>query len=249
MQSLKNKKFREIHGCFVAEGTKLVQELSNSQYSIRQVFAVTGWLPEHPITPDIPVEEVQPHEMARITALSTPSPVLAVVEIPQRSAGSADWKGNLLLMLDGIQDPGNMGTIVRIADWFGIRDVICSPGCVDLYNPKVVQATMGSIARVRVSYSNLSELLSEANDEVPVFGMMLDGEDIHSAPLSSHGILVIGSEAHGISEEVSTQITHRLSIPFYPKGRSDHAESLNAAVATGIACAEFRKRQEVKVKM
>ncbi len=242
VQSLKQKKYRDIHRCFVAEGSKLVLELTGSYFPIRQIYANGEWIKEHPTPENILVEEVKPFEMERITALSTPSPVLALVEMPEELLDTTPWLENLTLVLDGIQDPGNLGTIIRIADWFGIGQIICSHGCVDLFNPKVVQATMGSIARVRVNYVELSNFFPTVGSEVHVYGLMLEGEDLFGAEITSNGIIVIGSEAHGISDKVTNFITHQLTIPFYPSDRDHHAESLNAAVATGIVCGEFRRR-------
>ncbi|MBL7139052.1 MAG: RNA methyltransferase [Bacteroidales bacterium] len=241
---MKQKKYRDLHCCFVAEGSKLVLELTGSHFPIRQIYASTEWLRDNPLAPEMPVEEVKPFEMERITTLSTPSPVLAVVEMPAENTKPACRKEDLTLMLDGIQDPGNLGTMIRIADWFGIQQLICSKGCVDLYNPKVVQATMGSITRVKVNHVELSGFLGSLEEDIPVYGMGLEGENIFTADTKPRGIIVIGSEAHGISEEILRYVTNRLSIPCYPANRGDHAESLNAAVATGIACAEFRRTRD-----
>ncbi|MFH1295884.1 MAG: TrmH family RNA methyltransferase, partial [Bacteroidota bacterium] len=147
VQSLKQKRYREIHRCFVAEGSKLVLELAGSHFLIRQIYASRDWLSDNALIHEIPIAEVKPGEMERITALSTPSPVLAVVGMPEENPEPSCRKEDLSLMLDGIQDPGNLGTMIRTADWFGIQQLICSTNCVDLYNPKVIQATMGSITR------------------------------------------------------------------------------------------------------
>ncbi len=242
VQSLKQKKFRDLHRCFVAEGSKLVLEFSVSHFSVVQVFAVAEWLSVHPVPAGIVVGEVTHAEMERISFLSTPSPALAVIEMPEALPEPTFRKENLTLVLDGITDPGNLGTIIRIADWFGIRHLVCSEGCVDQYNPKVVQATMGSLTRVNVNYLELPGFLASVGGEVPIYGMMLEGEDLFTTDTTGNGLIVIGSEAHGISEAVSEFVTHKISIPFYPSTRKTHAESLNAAVATGIVCAEFRRK-------
>jgi len=242
VQSLKQKKFRDIHRCFVAEGSKLVLDLVGSSFIIRHIFATEEWTRDHLMPNDLPVDLVKPSEMERITALATPSPVLALVEMPEEVLPAVLLPEKLTLVLEGIQDPGNFGTIVRIADWFGIGQIICSYGCVDLFNPKVVQSTMGSITRVRVTYDDLENFFQSIGSDVPVYGMMLDGEDLFAADSAANGIIVIGSEAHGISDQVDNYITHRLTIPYYPATRDNHAESLNAAVATGIVCGEFRRR-------
>lgn len=241
VHSLKQKKFREIHRCFVAEGSKLVLELAGSYLPLKSLYAIEEWASAHPVVSNLPVEVVKPQEMERMTSLSSPSPVLAVVGMPEDETEGTFRKEGLTLMLDGIQDPGNLGTIIRIADWFGIGQVICSEECVDLYNPKVVQATMGSITRVRTTYANLPRFLASLERGIHVYGMMLEGEEPGKVSHSGEGIIVIGSEAHGISGEVASFVTKRISIPFYPVERETHAESLNAAVATGIVCAEFRK--------
>jgi RNA methyltransferase, TrmH family len=242
VQSLKQKKYRDLHRCFVAEGSKLVLELAESRFSVRQIFATTDWLRDTHFATGIAVEEVKPFEMERISALSNPSPVLAIVEMQEEAPEPTSRFEDLTLVLDGIQDPGNMGTIIRIADWFGIREVICSTDSVDLYNSKVIQATMGSITRVKVNYVELAGFFEALEVGVPVYGMMLEGENLYTAEPTPNGMIVIGSEAHGISHKLTGYITHRLTIPFYPADRDYHAESLNAAVATGIVCAEFRKR-------
>ncbi|TSA23789.1 MAG: RNA methyltransferase [Bacteroidetes bacterium] len=243
IKSLQLKKYRDQHRCFVAEGSKLVLELARSRFSIRQVYALPDWHSNHTLPSSIPVEPVKPFEMERITGLSTPGPVLAVVDIPGMQPDPLCWEENLTLVLDDIRDPGNLGTMIRIADWFGIRQMLCSPDCVDCYNSKVVQATMGSIARVAITYLELPGFLASLDKQTPVYGMMLDGQDIYLSEPVHNGLLVVGNEAHGISEEVATYVKHRLSIPFYPADREDHAESLNAAVATGIACSVLRRRR------
>jgi len=241
VQSLKQKKYREIHRCFIAEGSKLVRETAASRFLVRQIFASREWIRENAVSGAIATEEITSLEMERITGLSTPSPALAIVEIPETSPGTEAWKEDIVIVLDGIQDPGNLGTIIRIADWFGIRQLICSVGCVDLYNPKVVQSTMGSITRVNIDYLDLPAFLAPLNGKMPVFGMKLDGDDLYRTNTTTNGLIVIGSEAHGISDQVSAFITQKISIPFFPADREIHAESLNAAVAAGIVCAEFRR--------
>lgn len=188
-------------------------------------------------------ETVSRKEMQRISALKTPTDVLALVEIPHYRFDLRETRGNLTIALDNVQDPGNLGTIIRLADWFGVRDVVCSESTADCYNPKVVQATMGSIARVRVHYLPLCPLLEDAAREgIPVYGAFLDGENIYTAGLTPAGILVMGNEGQGISPAVETHIGRRLYIPPYPPDRSS-AESLNVAIATAVACSEFRRRR------
>jgi len=244
IRSLRQKKYRELHRCFIAEGSKLAVELTASRFQVRHIYALRSWVDQIPWSLEIPLTEVTPVEMGRITTLASPGPVLAVVNMDEPVIDLHQLKSSLTLMFDDIQDPGNLGTMIRVADWFGIGEVVCSPATVDLYNPKVVQASMGSLSRVRIHYRNLRLLLEELQGCIPVYGMMLKGEDIYEAEIEQRGIILIGNEAHGISNELNRYITRRLSIPFYPGSRKDHAESLNAAVATGIVCAEFRRRRE-----
>jgi TrmH family RNA methyltransferase len=247
IQSLKQKKFREIHRQFLAEGSKLVLEILESKYPVSAVYALSGWLTGNEnrlVSKGIPFTEISEGEMERITALSAPGPVLAVAGIPEPVAPPASID-DLILVLDDIKDPGNLGTILRIADWFGIGSVICSDTTVDLYNPKVVQSSMGSLARVSVMYTDLPAFLSSVDPPTRIYGTFPGGENIYTRPLDPTGIVVIGSESEGISPAVVTLITDRISIPPYPKATGhSHAESLNASVASAIVCAEFRRRTE-----
>ncbi|MEI6456761.1 MAG: RNA methyltransferase [bacterium] len=242
--SLKSKKFREEYRQFIAEGHKLVTDLMESPFSFSGIYASAEWIVGNLKAiqaRNIPSFETTPREMERISALSNPSNVLAVLEIPSPSPGPSpvgEGKGvGLSLALDDIRDPGNMGTIIRTADWFGIGTIICSGSCVDLYNPKVVQATMGSITRVRVFYEDLEKYLAEIKGPAPIYGAFLEGEDLYTATLSAGGIILIGNEAHGISPALEKLVTRKISIPSYGK-----AESLNASVAAAVICAEFRRR-------
>ena len=243
--ALKVKKFREERSQFIAEGHKVVAELLSGKFTIAGIYASSEWILANLTLArekNIPLFETLPREMERISALSTPSPVLAVINIPPplippRGRG-------LTLALDDIRDPGNLGTIIRIADWFGIDTVLCSENCVDSYNPKVVQATMGSIARVNVTRCNLAETLRtlpEGND-FPVYGTFLDGDSVFSQTLSDHGIVVIGNESRGISPGLVPFITRKLFIPSFGSSAQGKAESLNASIATAIICAEFRRK-------
>ena len=249
IRSLHHKKFREEHGLFIAEGSKLVKELLKSTFRVTGIYGETSWvdmlLKENPDSPVLP-QPVTEQEMSRITALVSPGPVLAVVKIPKRDVSEIETEGHTTLALDGIQDPGNLGTIIRVADWFGIRQVVCSEECVDVFNPKVVQATMGSIVRVPVYYTALDSFL-DRNLNMPVYGMYLDGEDLYHAPLTQEAIIVIGSEARGISATLESRIRRRITIPpgGKPENTSSHAESLNAAVAAALVCSEFNRRKYV----
>lgn len=251
LHSLKQKKFREQHQVFLAEGVKLVEELVHSTYRVREIYSDSALLDYFTCMKGrdpIRLVEVKQSEMERITALSSPSPVLALVEIPASSSRLHDAPTGLVLALDEIRDPGNLGTIIRIADWFGIDRVVCSHGCVDVYNPKVVQATMGSIARVDVTYVDILDYLSEnARQGVPIYGTFLQGTNIYHTDLTPQGVIVIGNEANGISAEVDRVITRRISIPSTPHTLpfQNSAESLNASIATAIVCSEFRRRSAV----
>ena len=243
IKSLEMRKYRLQHKAFVAEGPKLVGELL--PYSTPLYVAATrDWLlaNRHLLQTATEVDEVSREELERASLLRTPQSVLAVMPIPERTreeAIQAIAERQLIVALDGVQDPGNVGTILRICDWFGIRRVLCSDGTADIYNPKCVQSCMGALARVEVFYCNLPEVLSKA--KTPVFGTFLDGTDIYGEELSDSGIIVMGNEGNGISPEVERLVSRRLYIPNYPKG-SLTTESLNVAVATGIVCAEFRRR-------
>jgi TrmH family RNA methyltransferase len=234
IQSLGQKKFRQQEGVFIAEGPKLVKELL-TEYSgyVQEVFALKSWIKENSVQAALcPFSEITESELKMISQLATPNQVVAVVKQFNTVRPVAD-KDTFILVLDGIQDPGNLGTIIRIADWFGVQHIVCSMDCADLYNPKVVQSTMGSIARVNVYYTSLSEWLGRQN-AVPVYAAMLKGQDITKLPSPAGGIIVIGNESKGISEEVSGFCNTYITIP--QKGK---AESLNAAVATGIILSHF----------
>ena len=224
IRSLREKKFRDELGLFVVEGEKLVQEALDSDFEVVRVLRR---------------EQIGEAAMARITQLSTPSPVLAVVARPQALAAPAPVRG-LCLALDGVRDPGNLGTILRIADWFGAQAVFLSDDCVDLYNPKVIQASMGSLFRVRTSTADLPALCRRFREEgLPVYGTFLDGEDIYRRELSREGLVVMGNEAAGIRPAVAAEVDAHLLIPSF--GGSG-AESLNVAVATAVTLSEFRRR-------
>ena len=182
-------------------------------------------------------------ELRRISFLQHPQQVLALFRLPQDiSLSSFHFPlSSLSLALDGVQDPGNLGTIIRIADWFGIDTIYCSEDTADAYNPKVVQATMGSIARVNIIYTDLLQLFESLPPSCPVYGTLLDGEDIYQQPLSCEGIIVMGNEGNGISEAIRQKVNRRLLIPCFREG--DTAESLNVAIATAITCSEFKRRQ------
>lgn len=241
--SLATVKGRREHRLFVAEGTKCVLETLGA-FRLEALYATGDWIERHQAS--LP-EGISPVETSRaylveMSSLSTPPDVMALYHIPvaKQAKPTADA---LSLALDRVQDPGNLGTIVRIASWMGITDIFCSPDTVDLYNPKTVQSTMGAIARVNVIYTPLATLLQEARrEEVPVYGTFLDGENIYDTTLTSGGVIVMGNEGQGIGPEVEATVSHRLFIPSFPPG-APCVESLNVSVATAIATAEFRRRQ------
>ncbi len=229
IRSLEMKKNRKSEQLFVAEGPKVVGDLLQAGFRPHSIFSTTSWPDSQQITED---------ELRRISFLQHPQEVLAVFHMPE-TPGGLPLPSSLALALDGVQDPGNVGTIIRIADWFGIDTVYCSADTADVYNPKVVQATMGSIAHVHIIYCDLLELFRQVS--CPVYGTLLDGKNIYEQELSANGIIVMGNEGNGISPAVRECITHRLLIPNYHAGVHT-AESLNVAIATAITCAEFKRR-------
>ena len=241
IKSLELKKFRTEKGLFVAEGHKVVEEFLGRLDCIL-LAATQEWLDSRKSIPSKRIEVLSPDELKRASLLQNPQDVIAVFVIPQHSTTLASAaSSNLVLALDDVQDPGNLGTIVRIADWFGIKDIFCSKATADIYNPKAVQATMGALARVRVHYTDLSQALAHLPGSVPVYGTFLEGEIIYDTPLTSNGIIVMGNEGNGISAQVSQTVTRRLYIPNWPQG-APTSESLNVAIATAVICSEFRRR-------
>ena len=250
ISSLKIKKYREIHGEFIAEGTKLVNELLNSNYKTTALYATKEWLIENKLPAGFNAEvvEVTDTDMARITTLSTPSPCLLTLQTHNNPFDTIIAERELVLMLDEIKDPGNLGTIIRTADWFGFKHVICSLNTVDLYNPKTIQSTMGSVARVNVCYQNLIDILEKLKGKVSVYGSLLDGENILHKQLKATGIIVIGNESNGISDKIRRYITEKILIPVYQTDTDkDSPESLNASIANAIICYEFRRKEMKKI--
>lgn len=247
IRSLEQKKFRKEEGLFVAEGHKTVEDLL-PVFDCTFLAAGREWLSRQEANLEIlrrkgtEIEEVTAEELKRCSLLKTPQDVLALFKQPANSiVPEKILATQLCLGLDGVQDPGNLGTIIRIADWFGIKHVFCSPDTADVYNPKTVQATMGALARVEVHYLSLKTLLENCTEHTPVYGTFLDGKDIYAQLLSGNGLIIMGNEGNGVSREIATLINKRLYIPNYPAG-SPTSESLNVAVATAIVCAEFRRR-------
>lgn len=243
IRSLARKKNRVDTGLFVAEGPKTVGDLL-AVLPARAVFATVDWIVAHRpmLSRSTEITTVTDEELQHISFLQHPQEVLAVFPQFADSTDGSIASQTLSMALDGVQDPGNLGTIIRIADWFGITDIFCSHDTADVYNPKVVQATMGSIARVRVTYTDLPQLIDSLPAGTPVYGTLLDGKDLYGETLSGNGLIVLGNEGNGISPEIRKRVTRRLFIPNYPPGR-ETAESLNVAIAAAIACSEFRRRQ------
>ena len=239
IHSLELKKNRKAENVFVAEGHKLVEDLL-PHFTCKLLVATSKWMDTQANIVADEIIEVTKEELTKASLLKAPQEVLAVFEQPDYLTDKHVIKEQLCLALDDVQDPGNLGTIVRIADWFGIEHIFCSTDTADVYNPKTVQATMGALARVKVHYVDLHQLISQLKD-VPVYGTFLDGEVIYKEELSENGLIVMGNEGKGISPSIRTLINRRLYIPNYPAGRAT-SESLNVAVATALVCGEFRKR-------
>ena len=240
IRSLEKKKFRTESACFLAEGNKLIRDILPF-FECECLIAKRSWLATQG---DVRAKEliiVEEDDIEKVSLLKTPQDVLAVFRQPHYVLDKATLKNELSLVLDGIQDPGNLGTIIRLANWFGINRLICSQDTADVYNPKTVQATMGAIARVQVFYVSLPDWLDEVED-IPVYGTFLEGKNIYTEALSSSGLIVMGNEGKGISRQVEKRITRKLSIPNYPP-EAESTESLNVAVATAIVCSEFRRKQ------
>lgn len=238
IRSLELKKNRNKEGKFVAEGFKVVDDLLALQPA-DLIVATQEWLHGKHFADQTEVIEVTEEELKKVSFLQHPQQVLAV--FGQATSGDYSINTNeLSLALDGVQDPGNLGTIIRIADWFGITHIYCSQDTADVYNPKVVQATMGSIARVKVEYGNLLALVESLPADVPVYGTLLDGDNIYQQTLENRGLIVMGNEGKGISPALAKKVNRRLLIPNFPEGRAT-ADSLNVAIATAITCSEFRR--------
>ncbi len=238
VRSLGDKRGRQELGLFIAEGEKFIGELLDSSLRVRKIYLTEGAELDPLFESRTEVEWINEREMDRISQLKSANRALALVEMPRHELLLNELAGGLTIVLDGVQNPGNLGTIIRLADWFGIRDVICSPDSADCFNPKVVQATMGAILRVRVHYRELVPLLQSV--KLPIYGALLGGSNIYEESLSSEALIVMGSEGRGISPEVEHLISNRLYIPPYPNDNPT-TESLNVAVATAIICSEFRR--------
>lgn len=238
IRSLEMKKFRKETGLFVAEGNKLVTD-NLPVMKCETLIATSDWFSAHPGAKAPEMIEVTRDEMGKVSFLKTPQEVMGVFRQPEYILQPEKMKEKLSLVLDTVQDPGNLGTIIRLADWFGIEDIVCSPETADCFAPKTVQATMGAISRIRVHYTPLPEFLEKMQD-TPIYGTFLEGENLYKETLTANGLIVMGNEGKGISDELRRFISHEVHIPSFPPDR-ETSESLNVAIATAIICSEFRR--------
>lgn len=243
---LKQKKYRQKYGFFIAEGDKIVKDFIQSDWEVHDLFVVKDWaanIQNKYLQENTRIHIINREELKKISSLKTPHHILAVIKLPEKDIHFTPDSAKLVLMLDEIKDPGNLGTIIRTANWFGITDIICSPDSVDAFNPKVVQSSMSALIHVKVWYQDLKTLLDKYRKEgLPVYGTFLSGENIFEVPLSSNGVIVMGNESRGITAELEPCINRRITIPAFLPSEKGTIESLNVASATGIVCAEFRRR-------
>ena len=239
LNSLSIKKYREEHGMFLVEGFKIIEEVIKTGMKIKMLVGLSESLER--IDADCNLKfETDKRTMEKLSNFNTASSIMAAVEIPQRQLHIEDLSDSLTMAIDTVQDPGNFGTIIRICDWFGIRNIVCSKGSTDLYNPKVVQATMGAFTRVNIFYEALPSFLSNYRKitGLDCFGTFLEGDNIYAQTLPQNGLIVMGNEGNGISREVEAEITRKLFIPPF---HDNHVESLNISMAAAIVCNEFRR--------
>lgn len=237
IQSLAHKKFRESENLFVVEGVKIIRELlDNSAQCLKKIYAVSSWIEQHrTLVPDhVDLVEVEPYELDKISFLQQPNEVLALVSIPGEASHRTVFQG-VTIVLDKVQDPGNLGTIIRTADWFGVDQIVCSTDTADAFNPKVVQSAMGSIMRINIFYTDISRFINTCKS-IPVYAAVLNGVSIYETTFDQPSILVIGNESKGISNEILRIVSNKITIP-----RTGAAESLNAAVATAVILAEMNR--------
>lgn len=253
IRSLKYKKIRMLHGLFVAEGEKIVKDLMTvsldiNPFRIDSIYATSGWSGKNKYarTAGLDITEVTEKELKRISSLTTPNMVLAVIRIPDYDYDKDLIMNDMSLVLDDIQDPGNLGTIIRIAHWYGIRQIFCSENSTDVYNPKTIQSAMGSLWSVRVFYTELSSFLKFYHDstDLPVIGTFLKGLSIYSRQPVTRGLIVLGNEARGISEKLEPCIRTRVTIPAY--NENSRPDSINVAMSAAIICSELRRNQFVR---
>ncbi len=247
VHALSIKKYRDAEGLFLAEGLKVISDLLPLM-RCQTLFATSECLrllPQSMLKVIDRVEEVNIKTIEKLSLLTTPREAIAVFQKRKENENMNSWvqltSNELCLVLDGVQNPGNLGTIIRLADWFGIEHIFASKQTADVYAPKVVQATMGAIGRVHIHYCDLMNLLNSIPNSIPIYGTFLEGENLYESDLSSHGLVIMGNEGKGVSLEIAKKVTRKLFIPPYPSGRTT-SESLNVAIATAVVCAEFRRR-------
>lgn len=242
VQNLEKKKFRDKYNLFKVEGNKLIQELLLTPYlKIDTLIATSEWFAQHTIDSTITTLEASEKEIASISNFQSAPEVIALVATPQTQINREEIQNSLSILLNGIQDPGNFGTIMRVADWFGIRNLFCDSDCANLYNPKAIQASMGAVFRVKVHYTHLDTLIKEyCNEHFTCYGTFLNGENIYKTQLNKVGFIVMGNEGHGISSHLTPLVTHKLTIPSFAQNELS-TESLNVGVATGIILSEFKR--------
>lgn len=243
IRSLELKKFRNENNTFVAEGNKLVADML-PVFECELLIATPSWMATQG---DIPAKELlvaEEDDIRKASFLKNPQDVLAVFKRPEWNMAEITPEKDLILALDGIQDPGNLGTIIRLADWFGITHIVCSQDTADVFGPKTVQATMGALTRVKIHYTDLETFLQrQASQGIPLYGTFLDGENMYEkTTLSGNGIIIMGNEGNGIRPAIEALVNEKLYIPNYPEGQPT-SESLNVAIATAVICAEFRRRK------
>ena len=232
VKSLQKKKFRLESKCFVVESSKNVNEILDSNYKVQQIYATKSWIEKSKIIDNVLINQVNKNELQRISSLKTASDVLAVVHIPLEK-NDFDFS-EINIVLDDVKDPGNLGTIIRICDWFGVKNIYCSEETVDVYNPKVIQSTMGSITRVDVIYTDIRQMIQEVAINVKVYGAVMDGNNINKIQVNEDSLIVFGNESNGISKEIKNLISERITI-----NKVGDAESLNVAVAAAIILNKF----------
>ena len=240
-KSLSSKKHRDEHGLFIVEGVKVVEEFLQSNLKLSILLTDDDDIFSSYTKLGINTDRISSKDISQISNLKTPNKLIAIFEKPSESIDRDLIDSSYTLILDNINDPGNLGTIIRIADWFGIKQIICSPNTVDKFNPKVIQSTMGSLTRVIVAYTDLPVFIESLNNSVPVYGTFLEGENIYTSELQKNGLIVMGSESHGVSAEIEKFVGNKIHIPSFNTSGT-HAESLNVGVATGIICSEFARR-------
>jgi TrmH family RNA methyltransferase len=244
ISTLNTKKSREELGFFCAEGVKIVSELLNQdKFKISSIFATEEWINSNVKIiqkKKLDINLVSQTELKKISQLTTPNQIIAIVFLAKNNIFDIKFEEELVLVLDEIKDPGNMGTIIRIADWFGIKSIVCSDNTVDIYNSKVIQSTMGSFLRVNLYYTSIIDFISKNKTKSKVYGALLEGKSIYYQDLPSNGILIVGNESKGISKEIIELIDYKINIPSFAINK-ERAESLNASIATAIICSEFRR--------